>query len=112
MTEKIQPGLRLTFEKSERFFGPGVAELMEKIEEEGSIQGACMKMGMSYSKGWKILKRAEKELGFPVLHTHNGGAHGGKSELTCEGKDFLIKYRKMERSLKEQMRTLYSEIFE
>ena len=111
MAEVIQPGLRLTFQKDERFFGPGVAELLEYIEERGSIQAACAEMGMSYSKGWTIIKRAEKELGFAFLHTHNGGVHGGKSELTCEGREFLLKYRGMENSLRQEMERLFSQYF-
>ena len=69
MEEKIRPALRLTLEKEERFFGPGVARILELIEKKGSIQGACNEMGMSYSKSWKIIKRAEKELGFHLLGT-------------------------------------------
>lgn len=110
-TEDLQPLLRLTLKKEEKFFGPGVAELMELIEAKGSIQGACTEMAMSYSKGWKILKRAEKELGCPLLHTHNGGMHGGKSELTEEGKEFLRNYRAMEKELKQEMQKLFDRYF-
>ena len=82
MEGTIRPSIRLTLEKEERFFGPGVADLLELVEEKGSIQGACSEMGMSYSKSWKIIKRAERELGYPLLSSHNGGTAGGKSELT------------------------------
>ena len=60
MEGTIRPSIRLTLEKEERFFGPGVADLLELAEEKGSIQGACSEMGMSYSKSWKIIKRAER----------------------------------------------------
>ena len=50
MEGTIRPSIRLTLEKEERFFGPGVADLLELVEEKGSIQGACSEMGMSYSK--------------------------------------------------------------
>ena len=58
----IRPSIRLTLEKEERFFGPGVADLLELVEEKGSIQGACSEMGMSYSKSWKIIKRLNGSL--------------------------------------------------
>lgn len=107
----IRPAIRLTFEKEERFFGPGVAELLELVDEKGSIQKACSEMGMSYSKSWKIIKRAEKELGYPLLHSHNGGNTGGKSELTDEGKAFLERYRSMESILQEQTKKLFIQYF-
>lgn len=111
MGKKIRPSLRLTMEKEERFFGPGVAELLELIEEKGSIQGACTEMGMSYSKSWKIIKRAEKELGYHLLNSHNGGSSGGKSELTERGRAFLVSYRQMEAELQQQMTELYGKYF-
>ena len=82
MEGTIRPSIRLTLEKEERFFGPGVADLLELVEEKGSIQGACSEMGMSYSKSWKIIKRAERELGYPLLSSHNGGTAGGTVSYT------------------------------
>lgn len=111
MEEKIRPAFRLTFEKEERFFGPGVAMLLELVDRKGSIQGACTEMGMSYSKSWKIIKRAEKELGYPLLSSHNGGNTGGKSELTEKAKEFLKKYREMETILQVQVKELFREYF-
>ena len=111
MEEMIRPGIRLTLEKEERFFGPGVAKLLELVGEKGSIQGACSEMGMSYSKSWKIIKRAEREFGYPLLRSHNGGTSGGKSELTEEGKHVLRCYREMEQILRKKMDEVFEEYF-
>ena len=81
--------------KNADFFGPGLFHLLQYIDEEGTIHAASKKMGMSYSKSWKIIKRAERELGYPLLSSHNGGTAGGKSELTEKGKWFLQQYREM-----------------
>ncbi len=51
---------------------------------------------MSYTKGWKILKEAERQLGYPLLVTQSGGAEGGFSQLTPKSKDFLDRYLRME----------------
>ena len=53
---------------------------------------------MSYTKGWKILKEAERQLGYPLLVTQSGGAEGGFSQLTPKSKDFLDRYLRMERN--------------
>ena len=49
-------------------------------------------MGMAYSKAWAIIRRAERELGFPLLVTATGGKEGGGASLTDEGRAFLEQY--------------------
>ena len=98
-------------EVAEKEYEDGVADLLELVEEKGSIQGACSEMGMSYSKSWKIIKRAERELGYPLLSSHNGGTAGGKSELTEKGKWFLQQYREMEEALRRKMEDVFREYF-
>ena len=73
--QPVTARVKLTLCTEERFFGPGVCELLEKIRETGSIQAAAARMEMSYTKAWKILKRAEKEMGVAperVFIAHNG----------------------------------------
>ena len=53
--------------RKEGAFGPGVAELMHHVEETGSLSEACRCMGMAYSKGWRIMKHAEEDLGFSLM---------------------------------------------
>ena len=45
--------VKLTLCREDRFFGPGVCELLERIRESGSIQAAAAGMALSYSKAWK-----------------------------------------------------------
>ena len=61
----------------EKFFGPGIAVLLHRVEEYHSIRQATLSMGMAYSKAWTIIRRAERELGFPLLNTTTGGSEGG-----------------------------------
>ncbi len=77
---------------SEVFFGNGIAELLENIDKTGSLAMACGAMDMAYSKAWKIIKRAEKELNFSLIERKAGGQGGGGSTLTQEGRDFLKRY--------------------
>ena len=62
--------------------------LLEYIEATGSIQEACARMELSYSKGSRMIKKAEKQLGFRLLERRIGGSGGGGSRLTPEAKDF------------------------
>lgn len=74
-------------------FGPGIVRLMELVEETGKLSEAYRIMGLSSSKGWKIIKRAEEDLGYTLIISVVGGSGGGKSELTKEGAEILRKYK-------------------
>ena len=107
----IFPQIQLTLERDEGFFGPSVAQFLSLIDHTGSMQTACRQMHMSYTKGWKILKAAEKQLGYPLLITQSGGAEGGSSLLTPKAKDFLVRFLGMEKELREDAQKLYQKYF-
>ena len=98
----VKTKIKLTLHNGERFFGPGICELLERIDEAGSIQAAAMKMQMSYTKAWKILNRAENEMGIRLITRVNGGRNGGSSTLTEHGKKAVRAYRDMEKRLAEK----------
>ena len=91
--------VKLTLCTDERFFGPGVCELLERIRETGSIQAAAARMELSYSKAWKILNRAEQELGTNLITRMSGGKNGGSSTLTDAGERAVKDFREMEGQL-------------
>lgn len=93
------------------FFGPGKARLMEYIEKTGSMQEACLEMGLSYSKGARMIKSAEKQLGFKLLERRIGGSGGGGSRLTDEGMDLLKKYRQLTLRVQKDADRAFEEIF-
>ena len=43
-------------------------------KQPGSLSKGCKCMQMAYSKGWKILKRAEEDLGIPLVQGNRGGS--------------------------------------
>lgn len=91
----LQMKLRLTLSKETEFFGPDTYDLLQMIGETGSIRAAATKIGISYSKGWKMINKMEEEMGFHFLKRCNGGKDGGSSTLTEEGIEFLNKYHAM-----------------
>lgn len=93
------------------FFGPGKARLMEYIEKTGSMQEACLEMGLSYSKGARMIKAAEKQLGLKLLERRIGGSGGGGSRLTDEGMDLLKKYRQLTLRVQKDADRAFEEIF-
>lgn len=92
-------------------FGNGVAELLHLCDEHGSLNKACETMGMSYSKAWKILKRAEKDLDMKLLERVSGGTNGGGSVLSEEGKKFLHKYDEFQSRITQFAQEAFLDIF-
>ena len=107
----LHPSVQVRLGKEDLFFGPGKAWLMECIEETGSMQEACTKMGLSYSKAAKMMKKAGKQLGFKLLERRIGGSGGGGSKLTEEGRELLKKYRELTRRVQEDADRVFAEVF-
>lgn len=95
MNTEITTALKLMLKRNnDIFFGPGVAELLEDIEKTGSVRKATETMGLSYSKAWQILRKANASLGYDLVISTKGGINGGSAYLTKEGKELLEKYKK------------------
>lgn len=90
------------------FCGPGMINLLEAINETGNVRKACENMGMSYSKGWKLLNNLEKWLSYPVTERRQGGRGGGEARLTEEGIVFLKKYRVFETDCRKAALDLFN----
>ena len=97
---------------TEKFFGPGIAALLHRVEEYRSIRQATASMGMAYSKAWAIIRRAERELGFPLLVTTTGGREGGGASLTEEGRTFLDQYDRFCALVNDHARADFETVFE
>jgi len=83
-----------------RFFGPGPVELLQLIEETGSINQAAKKMGMSYKKAWEIVSRLNEIVGSAMVITATGGEKGGGSTISEEARQLIEYYQ----SLRERFR--------
>ena len=72
--------LNLKLKTDRNFFGPGVVEVLQKIQQTGSLNLAAKEMKMSYNKAWRIVRVAEEELSFPLIIKSVGGCNGGGSK--------------------------------
>lgn len=108
---QIHPKIELSLERDDDFFGPQMSQFLQLTSHTGSMQTACKQMHMSYTKGWKILREAEKQLGFPLLFSRSGGSDGGSSRLTPKGEEFLKNYIKMEEELRKEGERLFELYF-
>ena len=64
--------------------GAGRARLLRLIDEEGSLNRAVKRMGMSYRAAWGYVQELEAAAGFAFVETTGGG-----SRLTDRGRSVL-----------------------
>jgi molybdate transport system regulatory protein len=103
--------MKIKVYKKDMDFGPGVARIMQLVKETGTLSEAYRIMGISSSKAWKIIKKAERDLGIKLIVTVIGGSGGGKSALTVEGEDFLKRYHTFTKELDNLAKNLFEKYF-
>lgn len=77
-------------------FGPGKADLLQAINETGSIAGAGRRLGMSYKRAWSLVETLNAMFRAPLVDAAKGGAGGGGAALTPLGEKILAAYRTLE----------------
>lgn len=98
-------------EQGEKFFGEGPCRLLRAVEATGSLRAAAMSMDMAYTKALKLVKNAERALGFALTARVTGGKTGGGSRLTAEGKEWLSRYEAYRDACVQANGRLYLECF-
>jgi molybdate transport system regulatory protein len=78
-------------------FGPGKADLLEGINDTGSIAAAGRRLGMSYKRAWYLVDAMNSHFSLPLVESAKGGTTGGGARLTLLGNQVLASYRTMQR---------------
>lgn len=110
-TEKLQLDFRIRLSRERAFYGPGTHQLLQLTDETGSLLEACRRMGISYSKGRKIIALTEQQLGYPVVESQQGGKSGGRSSVTEAGKALIRNYAAFCTEAKGQLESLFQKYF-
>ncbi len=111
-SQLIRPVTDVSLTKEQPFFDSKTAMLFTLIDETSSVRMACQRMQLSYSSGWNTINSIEKELGYPLVERSQGGAGGGRSELTAEGKKLLSIFSRFKADVKAAADRLFDEYFE
>lgn len=104
------PDIRVRLIGSEPFLGPGSAELLKGIQKYGSVAAACENMQISYSKGRRIIRCAEKELGQQIVLRRQGGTGGGQALVTPYGNYILEKFTEFEEKVNHYALQQFDEV--
>lgn len=107
----IYPKVKVQLTRNTPFFGPGMMVLLKQIDVLGNVREACEKAGMSYSKGWTLIRTAEQELGEVIVERQPGGKSGGQAQISPAGYDLMERYERLEREVAEYAQEQYHKIF-
>ena len=108
---KMRASFQIRISKEKGFYGPGVHHLLQLTEELGSLSNACQYMGMSYTKGRKIISTMEEQMGTPVLETQQGGKTGGGSRLTEAAKQMMVRYSAFQEDADAALQEIFKKHF-
>lgn len=76
--------------------GPGKVQLLEAIQDTGSIAAAGRAMSMSYKRAWHLVDTMNRCFNTPLVEASKGGAHGGGAQLTPRALEVIALYRQLE----------------
>ena len=107
----VRSEVEVSLAKETVFFDKKMAMLLTLIDETKSVRAASQRMQLSYSSCWNKIRRLEEQLRYPLVQRTQGGAAGGVSVLTEQGRAFLEKYVQYEKEVRLVAKTLFDAYF-
>jgi molybdate transport system regulatory protein len=84
----------LWFNRAEqKFLGGDRINLLEKIDDLGSITKAAKAVGISYKTAWDVVNMINNLAEKPLVDRLTGGKGGGGTSLTAEGKKVITQFK-------------------
>jgi len=93
-----------------RFLGEDRINLLEKIDECGSITKGAKAAGISYKTAWDTVNLMNNLSDRPLVERMTGGKGGGGAFLTPEGKEVIRRFRIIEKEHRNFLNTLAEKV--
>jgi molybdate transport system regulatory protein len=87
-------------------------QLLEAIEETGSISAAAERMKVQYRCAWDKLDEMETGLGERLVERHAGGRGGGGTRLTPAGRAYVASFNCFAQGIDEVIAKQFEQAFE
>jgi molybdate transport repressor ModE-like protein len=91
-------------------FGGGKTQILEFIDETGSISEASKKVGMNYKKAWTHIKILQEYIDDELVIVNKGRNSGG-TKLTPKAKQIMENFRVLQADIKEYSQQRFNELF-
>ena len=108
----IRPTLSVSLAKEVPFFDDKIAMLLSLVDETRSVRTACQRMQISYSTGWNIIRTMESQFSRTLIERSQGGARGGQSRLTEDGRRLIDAFRRFENDLRKTAAERFDQYFD
>ena len=98
-------------DQQELLFGKGKTDILELIEQEGSIAKAAERIGMNYKKAWTHIKILQKNIADELVISQKGGGGSGGTSLTPKAKEMINNYRILQEDIEAYANKRFLELF-
>lgn len=106
----MRPMITVQLAKKKPFLGGETMNLLKLIGHTESVKEACLKAGISYSKGWNVIHDAEEELGYSIVERKQGGKSGGEARLTEKALKLMDLFETYEKEVLKVSEQLYEKM--
>ena len=107
----VRPRLRVEH-GDEIALGPGKVDLLDAIEQAGTLAGAAQLLGMSYMRAWKLVRTMNACFRRPLVEASRGGSRHGRAALTKDGRAVRDLYRQMEGACRDAVAPAWAALSE
>ena len=108
----MTPRLKLWIERDGRIaLSDYRVRLLVLVRDSGSLARAAARMGLSYRRAWGKVKELERNLDLPLVQSAVGGAGGGHTEITPEGRELLRRYAEFQSRAEAAVNEAYRATF-
>lgn len=90
-------------------FGDGKTQVLELIEQTGSIKEAAEKVGMNYKKAWSHVKILQENIQDELVIVNKGNQGGTK--LTPKAKELIDAYKLLKDDVNIYAQKRFEELF-
>jgi molybdate transport repressor ModE-like protein len=97
--------------KKDLLFGKGKTEILELIQQEGSIAKAAEKMGLNYKKAWTHIKILQNNIADELVVSQKGGGGTGGTVLTPKAIALIDNYRQLQKDIESFANKRFQELF-
>ncbi len=86
-------------------------QLLETIQETGSIRAAAGRLEVSYHRAWDRLNEMEHGLGERLVERQRGGERGGIAHLTPAGHAYVARFKHFAEAVDALIAATFRETF-
>ena len=108
----VKSKIKVWIEDSEEnlVFGGGKTQILELIDETGSISEASKRAGMNYKKAWSHIKILQEYIDDELVIVNKGRNSGGTT-LTPKAKELVEKFKTFRHEVREFSENRFNELF-